>query len=89
MNTGDDVQIVTFVVGAQEFAFDILQVERILRYEKPAELPQAPDFLEGVIRYEGGAIPVVDLRKRLEVPRLDVADHFAAARLRRFGLQIV
>ena len=28
-------------------------VERILRYEKPAELPQAPDFLEGVIRYEG------------------------------------
>lgn len=67
MNTGDDVQIVTFLVGTQEFAFDILQVERILRYEKPAELPQAPDFLEGVIRYEGGAIPVVDLRKRLEV----------------------
>ena len=47
MNTGDDVQIVSFLVGAQEFAFDILQVERILRYEKPAELPQAPDFLEG------------------------------------------
>jgi purine-binding chemotaxis protein CheW len=68
MNTGDDVQIVTFLVGPQEFAFDILQVERILRYEKPAELPQAPDFLEGVIRYEGGAIPVVDLRKRLELP---------------------
>ena len=68
MNTGDDVQIVSFLVGAQEFAFDILQVERILRYERPAELPQAPDFLEGVIRYEGGAIPVVDLRKRLQVP---------------------
>jgi purine-binding chemotaxis protein CheW len=68
MKTGDDVQIVSFLVGAQEFAFDILQVERILRYERPAELPQAPDFLEGVIRYEGGAIPVVDLRKRLEVP---------------------
>jgi len=68
MNTGDDVQLVSFTAGSQEFAFDILQVERILRYEKPAELPRAPDFLEGVVRYEGGAIPVVDLRKRLELP---------------------
>lgn len=67
INSGDDFQVVTFRVGAQDFAFDILQVERILRYEKPAEVPQAPDYLEGVLRFEGGAIPVVDLRKRLEV----------------------
>lgn len=66
MNTGDDIQVVTFRVGGQEFAFDILQVERILRYEKPAEVPKSPDYLEGVLRFEGGAIPVVDLRKRLE-----------------------
>ena len=67
MNTTHDMQVVTFRVGGQEFAFDILQVERILRYEKPAELPKAPEFLEGVVRYQGGTIPVVDLRKRLEV----------------------
>lgn len=67
MDTGDDIQIVTFRVGSQEFAFDILQVERILRYEKPAELPKSPGFLEGVVRFEGRAVPVVDLRKRLEV----------------------
>ena len=67
MNTTHDMQVVTFRVGGQEFAFDILQVERILRYEKPAELPKAPTFLEGVVRYQGGTVPVVDLRKRLEV----------------------
>ena len=67
MNTNHDMQVVTFRVGGQEFAFDILQVERILRYEKPAELPRAPEFLEGVVRYQGGTVPVVDLRKRLEV----------------------
>jgi purine-binding chemotaxis protein CheW len=66
--TEDEIQVVAFRVGPQEFALDILQVERILRYERPAPLPQAPAFLEGVVRYEGGAIPVVDLRKRLEVP---------------------
>lgn len=67
MNTGDDVQLVTFKVGRQEFAFDILQVERILRYSDPAPVPKAPAFLEGVLSYEGSAIPVLDLRKRFEV----------------------
>ncbi len=62
---GDDVQLVTFKVGGQDFAFNIFQVERILRYEAPAPLPKAPDFLEGVLQYQGSAVPLVDLRKRL------------------------
>src|SRR5256714_4095909 len=68
MTAGDDVQLVTFKVAGQEFAFNIFQVERILRYEAPAPLPKAPDFLEGVLQYQGTAIPLVDLRKRLGVP---------------------
>jgi purine-binding chemotaxis protein CheW len=65
--TGDDVQLVTFRVAGQDFAFNIFQVERILRYEAPARLPKAPEFLEGVLQYQGNAVPVVDLRKRLGV----------------------
>lgn len=69
MNTpGDELQFVAFRVGPQEFAVNIFQVERILRYERPAMLPGTPDFLEGVVRYAGGVVPVVDLRKRLSVP---------------------
>ena len=67
MNSGDDVQVVTFKVGRQEFAFDILQVERILRYSPPSPLPKAPLFLEGVMPYGEGAVPVIDLRKRFEL----------------------
>jgi purine-binding chemotaxis protein CheW len=67
MTTGDDVQVVTFKVGRQEFAFDILQVERILRYSPPSPLPKAPQFLEGVMPYEDAAVPVIDLRKRFEL----------------------
>ena len=62
---GDDVQLVTFKVGGQDFAFNIFQVERILRYEAPAPLPKAPEYLEGVLRYQGSAVPLIDLRKRL------------------------
>jgi purine-binding chemotaxis protein CheW len=55
-------------VAGQDFALNIFQVERILRYEAPAPLPKAPDFLEGVLQYQGAAVPLVDLRKRLGVP---------------------
>ena len=65
--TGDDIQLVSFRVGSQEFAFDILQVERILRHVAPSPLPKAPEFLEGIVPYEGGAVPVIDLRKRFEL----------------------
>jgi len=55
-------------VAGQDLAFNIFQVERILRYEAPAPLPKAPDFLEGVLRYQGVAVPLIDLRKRLSAP---------------------
>jgi purine-binding chemotaxis protein CheW len=67
MTTGDDVQLVAFEVAGQHFAFNIFQVERILRYEAPAPLPKAPEFLEGVLQYQGAAVPLIDLRKRLSV----------------------
>ena len=68
MSTGDDVQLVTFRIAGQDFAFNIFQVERILRYDTPAPLPKAPDFLEGILQYQGTAVPLIDLRKRLGAP---------------------
>lgn len=65
--TGDEIQIVCFRVGTQEFGLNVFQVERILRYEAPARLPRAPEFLEGVLQYQGDPVPVIDLRKRFGV----------------------
>ena len=64
---GDEVQLVVFRVGPQEFALEISQVERILRWRRPAPVPGSPGFLEGMVTHEGGVVPVVDLRKRLSV----------------------
>lgn len=66
--SGDELQFVVFRLGSQEFGVSIFQVERILRYEQPASLPQAPDFLEGVVPYGAGVVPLVDLRKRINLP---------------------
>ncbi len=61
----DELQFVIFRLGGQEFALSIFQVERILRYEAPAMLPNAPDFLEGMAPYGTGTVALVDLRKRV------------------------
>lgn len=68
MTTGDDMQVVIFQAGDQEFALEIGQVDRILRYQAPSPVPSAPEFLEGVLPYGDAIVPVVDLRKRLGVP---------------------
>jgi purine-binding chemotaxis protein CheW len=64
---GDDLQVVVFRVGGQEFAFNVFHVQRILRYETPAPLPKAPAYLEGVVQVQGAVVPVIDLRKRFEL----------------------
>lgn len=68
MSVGDEVQVVTFRLGGQDFAFNIFQVERILRYRQPAPLPKAPPFLEGMLPFGEGSVPVIDLRKRVNIP---------------------
>ena len=67
MSHGDDIQVVVFRIGGQEFAFSIFHVQRILRYEAPAPLPKAPPFLEGVLQVQGAVVPIIDLRKRFEL----------------------
>ncbi len=68
MSIGDEIQLVTFSVGGQEFGFNVFDVERVLRYEEPTPLPESPEYLEGTVRYGEDAVPIVDLRKRLEAP---------------------
>jgi purine-binding chemotaxis protein CheW len=65
MSAGEDLQLVVFQAGVQDFALEISQVERILRYEAPVGLPNSPDFLEGVMPHADGMVPVVDLRRRM------------------------
>jgi purine-binding chemotaxis protein CheW len=66
-STAEEIQVVIFTVDEQPFAFEISQVERIMRYVAPTPLPRAAAFLEGVIPYAEDLVPVVDMRKRLSV----------------------
>ena len=68
------VQLVTFRVGGEEFGLDVFQVHEILRYTEPTAMPKAPAFVEGVLDVRGTLVPVVDLRKRFELPEVTYGD---------------
>jgi purine-binding chemotaxis protein CheW len=62
------VKIVWFRLGADYFAADIFSVERVLRYQTPTAVPNVPEWIEGVIEYQGRVVPVVSLRRRFQLP---------------------
>lgn len=58
------IQLVTFKIGEEEFGVDILKVQEIIRMMPITKVPNAPDFVEGVINLRGKVIPVIDMRRR-------------------------
>ena len=61
------IQLVGFVIGKEYFGVDILMVQEIIRSTPITAVPNSPDFIEGVINLRGSIIPVIDLRKRLNL----------------------
>jgi len=68
MNDDSILQLVTFKLEDDEFGVDILKVQEINRMMNITKIPNAPDFIEGVINLRGKIIPIVDLRKKLGFP---------------------
>jgi len=67
-DVSDNIQLICFKLGAEEYGFDIMQIKEIMRYQKITPIPKAASFIEGVINLRGMVIPVIDLRKRFELP---------------------
>src|SRR5882672_5018334 len=61
----DDLHLVTFRVGTELFGVPISTVQEIVRVPVIARIPQAPDFVKGVINLRGRVITVVDIRTRM------------------------
>ncbi|CAK8714597.1 MAG: purine-binding chemotaxis protein CheW [Candidatus Electronema aureum] len=63
------MQLVGFTIGKEQFGVDILMVQEIIRSAPITSVPNSPDFIEGVINLRGNIIPVIELRKRLNLYR--------------------
>lgn len=67
-DTSQILQLVTFNLGGEEYAVDILKVQEINRMKEITRVPNAPHYVEGVINLRGKVIPVVCLRRFFGMP---------------------
>lgn len=61
-------QFVVFKLDNEEYGIDILRVKEIKEMMRITRVPKAAHFVTGVINLRGEVIPVIDLRKRLNLP---------------------
>ncbi len=64
----EEVQLVVFKIGEEEFGVEINQVREIVKLVSVTRMPKAPEFIEGVVNLRGQIITVIDLAKRLDLP---------------------
>lgn len=63
----EELQLVVFSLGREEFAVEVTQVREIMRMEEITRMPKSPHFVEGIINLRGQIIAVIDLAKRLNI----------------------
>jgi len=57
-------QFLTFTLGGEMFAIEILNIKEIIEYGHLTTVPMMPDFVRGVINLRGRVVPVIDLSVR-------------------------
>ncbi|HEY1855684.1 chemotaxis protein CheW [Acidocella sp.] len=65
-------RFLVFRLGAEEFGLPIAAVDEIAAVpDKITRLPKTPKFLEGVVNLRGDVVPVIDQRRRFDMPRYE------------------
>src|ERR1700690_41291 len=70
----DESQLVTFLLKEEEFGFDIMSVQEIIRLPKMAKVPRTPPYVDGIANLRGVVLPVIDMRTRFGMERAQETD---------------
>jgi purine-binding chemotaxis protein CheW len=74
----EEIQLVVFMLKQGdmvcEYGVPITQVQEIITMTRPTQLPQAPDFVEGIINLRGRIIPIIDLKKRFQMGTSEITN---------------
>lgn len=87
-----ELQVVGFRIGRETFGLPISIVREIVRVPEITSIPNAPDYVEGVINLRGRIIPIIDLRKRFHeaIPEPSKKNRVVVVEIenRRIGLMV-
>ena len=67
-------EYLTFTLGDEEYGVDILKVQEIRGYDTVTKIPDAPDFIKGVINLRGTIVPVLDMRVKFRLGKVEYND---------------
>ncbi len=70
-----EIQLVIFKLGREEYGVSILQVQEIKRITEITRVPHTPEYIKGVINLRGSVLPVLDLKRRLNLPQEQSTEH--------------
>lgn len=66
-----EIQLVSFMLGGEEYGVEVLKVREIIRMPEITKMPNTPHFIDGIISLRGKVIPVVSLRSKFGLPDLE------------------
>lgn len=64
-------EFLTFTLGAEEYGMDILKVQEIRGYDAVTAIANTPAFIKGVINLRGIIVPIIDLRIKFNLGKID------------------
>ena len=70
----DGQEFLTFILGEEQYALDIMTVKEIRGYEAVTKIANAPPFIKGVLNLRGDIVPIIDLRIKFDVGEVTYDD---------------
>jgi purine-binding chemotaxis protein CheW len=64
-------EYLAFKLGSEEYCIDILKVQEIRGYDVVTTIPNTPVFMKGVINLRGIIVPILDLRIKLNLAKVE------------------
>lgn len=64
-------EYLAFLLGAEEYGLDILKVQEIRGYDAVTQIANTQDFIKGVINLRGKIVPIVDLRIKFHLGKVE------------------
>lgn len=64
-------EYLTFVLGTEQYGLEILKVQEIRGYDAVTQIANTPDFIKGVVNLRGKIVPIVDLRIKFNLGKVE------------------
>ena len=75
--TGEIREILTFVMGDEQYAIRVTRVREVLSVPKVTRIPRMPEYMRGVVNLRGSVVPIIDLKRKFAMGETELTENTA------------